>query len=341
MGATLTPAFIWVKSVEDARKLDAIFDRLKAQDPDPRGSIILNTFSLGRVIHDDWAERRPLLDAVAKSLRRIPTEVWKKHEAQLEDLLESAKGGALTPESLPEAVQRKFASQDGEGTFVLMVPSRSVDDARELDDFVDKLELGVAEAKKVGITARIMSENRIAVHIFRQVFADAPFIAWAATLVALGVLLLLLRDVRATLIVFTPLAFGMLIMLGGMYLLRVKLNFINMCVIPSIFTVAIDNTVHLYHRYVKEGRDGMPLIIANTGLAIVMATLVNASGYVPMLLTNFGGLKTLGIVASLGMLGMVLATVVWFPALLLVVPERWVRKRALGSSSATTPTAKS
>jgi len=69
----------------------------------------------------------------------------------------------------------------------------------------------------------------------------------------------------------------------------------------------------------------MPVILANTGLAVLMASLVNASGYAPMLLANFYGLKSLGFVASFGMLGMVLATVAWFPALLILLPERCIR----------------
>ena len=143
---------------------------------------------------------------------------------------------------------------------------------------------------------------------------------------ALGVLFLLLKNVKETLVVFAPLAIGMLGMVALMYVFGVKLNFINMCVIPSIFTIAIDNTVHLYHRYVKEGPRALPQIMANTGLAVLLASLVNASGYVPMLLAGFYGLKSLGYLASFGMLGMVLATVVWFPALLALMPEGFLHE---------------
>ncbi|HSC87318.1 MAG TPA: MMPL family transporter [Polyangiaceae bacterium] len=283
--------------------------------------------------------RRQELLAIRKDLRRLPDDITAAHRARLDDFEIAAEAPPLTLATVPEELKRKFTPLDDEGTFVLFMPSRSVDDARELDDFVDKLEMAVDRAKAEGITTRVMSENRIAVHIFRQVFADAPFIAWSATLVALGVLFLLLRNVKETLVVFAPLALGMLMMVAFMYLGKVKLNFINMCVIPSIFTVAIDNTVHLYHRYAKEGRVHMPVILANTGLAVLMASLVNASGYTPMLLADFYGLKSLGFVASFGMLGMVLATVAWFPALLALLPEGWLRRHgAVESQAAATPT---
>jgi len=326
MKSTLTPAFIWVEGLEQARRVEEIFAELKRTDKNPQGSIIDSTLSLARVIRDDWDTRRQELRAIRKDLRRLPDDLRAKHKARLDDFEIATEAEPLRLDNLPEQLRRKFTPLDGQGTFVLFIPSRSVDDSRELDDFVDKLELAVARAGKEGIKTRVMSENRIAVHIFRQVFADTPFIAWSATLVALGVLFLLLRNVKETLVVFAPLAIGMLGMVALMYVFGVKLNFINMCVIPSIFTIAIDNTVHLYHRYVKEGPRALPHIFATTGLAVLMASLVNASGYVPMLLADFYGLRSLGYLASFGMLGMVLATVVWFPALLGLLPEGFLHE---------------
>jgi predicted RND superfamily exporter protein len=324
MKSTLTPAFIWVEGLEQARRVEEIFAELKRADKNPQGSIIDSTLSLARVIRDDWGPRREELRAIRKDLRRLPDDLRDKHRARLDDFEIATEAEPLRLDNLPEQLRRKFTPLDGHGTFVLFIPSRSVDDSRELDDFVDKLELAVRRAEKEGIETRVMSENRIAVHIFRQVFADAPFIGWSATLVALAVLFLLLKNVKETLVVFAPLALGMLSMVALMYLFGVKLNFINMCVIPSIFTIAIDNTVHLYHRYVKEGPRALPQILANTGLAVLLASMVNASGYVPMLLADFYGLKSLGFLASFGMLGMVLATVGWFPALLALLPEGYL-----------------
>ncbi|HSC87319.1 MAG TPA: MMPL family transporter [Polyangiaceae bacterium] len=53
MNSTLTPAFIWVKDIPSAQRVEAIFAELKKADPNPRGSIIDSTVSLGRVIHQD------------------------------------------------------------------------------------------------------------------------------------------------------------------------------------------------------------------------------------------------------------------------------------------------
>lgn len=72
----------------------------------------------------------------------------------------------------------------------------------------------------------------------------------------------------------------------------------------------------------------MPMILRHTGLAVLIATCVNASGYLPALLAGFYGLRTLGWVALFGMSAMLVSTVFWFPALLMTLPEAHRRRHA-------------
>lgn len=322
MNTTLTPVVAWVPTIADAKRFEKIVEEVRLADKHPLGPSISGSVSLGRVVHDDWPEREKVLAHIRQLIKRIPADAREKLKTRIQELETALDAPRVGADDIPPAFTRKLKALDNEGTFVLIGHARSVDDAEELDAFVARVDEALMKAKASGINVRAMSENRVAVRIFRQVFADAPFIAWAATLVALITLFGLLRSLRETLIVFTPIALGMLMMVAGMKLYGVKLNFINMAVIPSIFTVAIDNTVHLYHRYREEGRGMMPLILRNTGAAVLIATCVNASGYGPTLMCKFYALKSLGVIASFGMIGMLLATVVWFPALLILLPER-------------------
>jgi uncharacterized protein len=322
MKTSLTPMVAWVPNLEEATKLERIYEDVRKKDDAPGGSILSTSMSLGRFVQDDWEARQTEMRRIQQLLKRIPGKTRERFAAKLKEV-EAALGAPRAQlKDIPKTFTRKFTPLDGDGTFVLVPHSKPVDDAKNLDDFVVKIDEGLERARAEGLHVRVLSENRIAVRIFRQVFKDAPFIGWAATLVSLLTLFILLRSVRETLIVFTPIALGMLFMIAGMAAYGVKLNFINMAVIPSVFTVAIDNTIHLYHRYSEEGRAAMPMILRHTGAAVLIATCVNASGYSPMLLAHFYGLKSFGIIATLGMAGMLLATVVWFPLLLMRLPER-------------------
>lgn len=328
MNASLTPVVCWVQSLADARRLQALVAEVRSSDPNPRGPSLGPTLSLADLVHDDADERDAALARIGAQLSRIPGDARAQNHLrveQVERLLAAPRVGLL---ALPIEFRRRFQALDGDGTLVLLTAARSIDESSELEAYVASVERILDLAKDRGLVTHALSENRIAVRIFRQVFADAPFIGWVSTAVVLLTLFALLRRVRDTALVFLPIALGMLVMFAGLKLGSIKLNFINIAVIPSIFTVAIDNSVHLFHRYRAEGRAAMPLILRHTGLAVLIATCVNAAGYLPALLAGFYGLRTLGWVALFGMSAMLVSTVFWFPALLMTLPEPMPKRRA-------------
>lgn len=328
MNASLTPVVAWVASLADARRLQAIVDEVRAADRNPLGPSLGPTLSLADLVHDDGPERDAALLGIGEQLSRIPAAAREENHLRVEEVERMLAAPRVGLEELPIEFRRRFQALDGDGTLVLLTAARSIDESGEFEAYVASVEKILDLARDRGLLTHALSENRIAVRIFRQVFGDAPFIGWVSTLVVLLTLFLLLRSVRDTALVFLPIALGMLAMLAGLELGGIKLNFINIAVIPSIFTVAIDNTVHLFHRYRQEGRGAMPMILRHTGLAVLIATCVNASGYLPALLAGFYGLRTLGWVALFGMSAMLVSTVFWFPALLMTLPEAHRRRHA-------------
>jgi predicted RND superfamily exporter protein len=70
----------------------------------------------------------------------------------------------------------------------------------------------------------------------------------------------------------------------------------------------------------------------HTGFAAVVATLSNAAGYGAMLVAHHEGLRSVGVMAVLGVSCTFLGTTIFFPALLAMV-ERW-RRGPLGATTA-------
>ncbi|MFO0729073.1 MAG: MMPL family transporter [Myxococcota bacterium] len=333
-GGSLTPAVFWAPSAQAAKALEGIIAELRAEEP---RSMLGNTLCIADLVPDDRAARLPVLESIRAQLERIPEATRAQNQARIDEVERMLDAPPLGLDQLPLEVRRRFQPLDGEGSLLLLVPARSVDASDELEAFVIAVESVIDRAAQRGIPTHALSENRIAVRIFREVFADAPFIAWVSTLVVLLTLFFLIRTLRGTLVVFVPIALGILLMLLGIEVSQLKLNFINIAVIPSIFTIAIDNAVHLYHRYREEGRAAMPAVLRHTGLAVLMATLINGTGYAPALTAAFFGLRSLGWVASFGLLGMLLSTVVWFPGLLFLLPDLSRRARSSHRSRWTRP----
>jgi predicted RND superfamily exporter protein len=116
--------------------------------------------------------------------------------------------------------------------------------------------------------------------------------------------------------VLSPLAIGIIWMGGVMYLVGMKLNLFNIVVIPSIIGIGVDNGVHIYHRYMEQGKGSLYFVLRHTGLAISMTTLTTIVGYSGLILASHPGLNSIGSLAVIGISATFLAAVVALPAFL-------------------------
>ncbi|HYH98693.1 MMPL family transporter, partial [Hyalangium sp.] len=179
----------------------------------------------------------------------------------------------------------------------------------------------------------VLDSNRIASRIFTLVRGDGPFILGAAAVVVFLAIFASLRSLKKALLVAGPLFLGMVCLAGGMYLFDVQLNFINAVVLPNLLAIAVDNSVHLFHRYEEEGPGSLGHVVRHTGLAAVAATLSNAAGYGALLVASHQGLRSIGQIALLGVVCTFLGTTVFFPALLALL-ERWRFRHGKGAEEA-------
>jgi hypothetical protein len=113
-----------------------------------------------------------------------------------------------------------------------------------------------------------------------------------------------------------PLALGGLLTSAAMVLLDVPLNFANVVALPLLLGVAVDNGIHLVARH-RAGLmpDGNVLKTA-TARAIVVGALITAGGFGNLAFSPHSGTASLGLILAIGLALMVLATLVFLPAML-------------------------
>jgi len=147
-------------------------------------------------------------------------------------------------------------------------------------------------------------------------FRDASIIA----LVALVILLLLdFRSPRYTLLALAPLGMGIAWMWGGISLLGMSYNFVNIIAFPLIIGIGVASGVHILHRFRQEGEQDIAPVVRFTGMAIFLSAATTMVGFGSLTLAQHRGAATLGIVLLLGV-GACLATALFFlPALLRVL----------------------
>jgi predicted RND superfamily exporter protein len=118
-------------------------------------------------------------------------------------------------------------------------------------------------------------------------------------------------------------------MLGVMSLTGVQMNFINCFVATMILGVGVDYGIHLIHRLRLNGGvvdDG----VMETGKAVAMAAITNIVGFGSLALSNYPGLRSVGIISSVGCLSCLITAVTLLPATLVL----WKPKGAPGSPGA-------
>ena len=327
LGAPLNPAILLVDNLEQARTVRDIVTEVQARHG--ADSVFLRSTSLVDLLPGDMMTRQEEIVRLRALMARVPEQLGQDARlARFNTLLEAEPYGL---EQLPVEARRRFEALDGQGMFLLLFPSVSNYDTRDLHRWAGQLDEVVEGARAKGIDLAVLDSNRIASRIFSLVRGDGPFILGAAALVVFLAIFASLRSLKRALLVAGPLFLGMVCLAGGMYLFDVQLNFINAVVLPNLLAIAVDNSVHLYHRYEEEGPGSLGKVVRNTGLAAVVATLSNAAGYGALLVASHQGLRSIGQIALLGVVCTFLGTTVFFPALLALI-ERWKGREAAGQA---------
>ena len=130
------------------------------------------------------------------------------------------------------------------------------------------------------------------------------------------------RSIKAALFVMAPLVVGVLWMGGMMKLFGMQLNFFNVVVFPSIIGMGDDAGVHMYHRYLQEGRRSLPFVMKRTGLAVFLSMITTVVGYAGLLNAHHPGLQSIGYLAIMGLGTTLLTAYFVLPALLEVFDRK-------------------
>ncbi len=126
------------------------------------------------------------------------------------------------------------------------------------------------------------------------------------------------RKVSQAALALVPVLLGYVWMLGGMRLLGVNFNFINITISPLLIGLGIESGVTLLFRYQeeldKDSRGAMVRAGATTAVAILTSMFTTMLVFASLLLAQTPGLRFLGTCALLGIGFSLLITILFIPA---------------------------
>lgn len=156
--------------------------------------------------------------------------------------------------------------------------------------------------------------------------------AWsqlAAVVVLVGLALALRGPINA-LIAVTTLAVALVWTYGLMGVLELRISFLTLFLAPVVIGIGVDHAVHLLQRYEEERRraghrNALAVALHRTTAPIVVAGLTTVTSLAALRLVPAPLFAELGLLAALGIVFAVLASLTLAPALRALVPSRMPR----------------
>jgi len=284
---------------DDMETLAALGDQAGAEESIQKLKAELDPL-IADIKSGDIETRRANLGRLQYLLASDISQMWERFG-------EMTRSGTLMIEELPPYITDHFIGLDKKYC-IYAFPSEIIWNEFFMDKNVHELKSVSPEAS--GISVIMWS-------ILAQVKHDFLLIGAGAFLAVFFVLLLDYRNAYFSALTMVPLLGGAVMMVGTMAVFDIKLNFVNMCIIPLIMGIGIDYGVYMVHRWKIEGMgtDSIDKVIASTGRGVIYSALTTIVGFGSLSLASYQGLQSLGKMLVIGIAFCLVTAVVGLPSL--------------------------
>ena len=245
-------------------------------------------------------------------LREMQQAMFAPLPEKLKLLKESLNARAVTEADVPQALKQRFVGKDGR-LLLQIAPKKEIFNEQPLAEFVTQIKS--VDPHATGEPVSVYESFKILKLSYLQAF-----------LYALGgvvlILLIAFRSLRSTLLGITPLAVGLLLMVGGMWLFGLKFNVANIIVMPLLLGVGIDSAIYIISRHLKGEESPVEVATSSAGKGVFLNALTILFSFGALMVARHQGVFSIGAVMSLGMTAIVLAFLIFLPALLLLMKKR-------------------
>jgi uncharacterized protein len=248
------------------------------------------------------------IEPVLKRLNTATLLPLKQLLVQLSGLMNPER---FTIKDLPPQLIEDYVS--GGRYRVEIFPSQNLDNLSAMKRFVSDVQRVAPQA--TGSPAGIVGAGKAISDAFLQAFLTAL----AAIIVLLAIMT---RSARKVALTILPLLVGLGMTIGTTVLLGIPFNFANIIVLPLLLGIGIDYPVHLVQRYGADPSARGDILRTSTARGILFSALTTIASFSSLSFSSHQGMAGMGVMLTLCITFMIVATLVLLPAVLYLFSNR-------------------
>ena len=128
-------------------------------------------------------------------------------------------------------------------------------------------------------------------------------------------LLVIIRSVRTTLVIFAPLVLAAVLTVATTVLLGIPFNFANVIVLPLLFGLGVAGSLHIVLRQGAQAA-GQPVLSTSTPRAVLYSTLTTIASFVSLNLSDHPGTASMGLLLAIALVLTLVCTLLVLPAVM-------------------------
>ena len=234
---------------------------------------------------------------------------------QIRHLQRSLDAEPVTLATLPEALREQWIAADGKARVDIFPRENLYLENDSIGQFVTAVQDVMPNA--TGTPVSIYEAGQAVVGAFAQA-------AVLASIAIAVMLLVLLRSIKSTLLVFTPIILAGVFTVGGAVLIGMPFNFANVIVLPLLFGLGVAGSLHIVIRERKVGGEAGALA-TSTPRAVTFSALTTMASFGSLGLSNHPGTASMGVLLTIAIAASVACTLLVLPAILVLTENRGTR----------------
>jgi len=239
-------------------------------------------------------------------LREFQGSMFAELPDKLKMMKESLEAAPVGEADVPAQLKQRFVGKSGK-LLLQVAPKGEIFERQPLSEFVTQVK---------GVVPNATGEP-VMVYESLTVLRDSYLRAFVYAFMGIAVILLInFKSIRFALIGALPLAAGLLLMVGGMWLAGISFNSANIIVLPLILGVGIDSAIYIINRYRQGNETPAQVAVSSAGAGVFLNALTILFSFGALMVAHHQGVFSIGAVMSLGMVASVAVFLAFLPALL-------------------------